>query len=64
MGKGYKDPSFQGQAFEQVKKKVMRTEKPIQNDSQGIAGLPKIPSVRPNTMRNLTPWRGFNPGKY
>jgi hypothetical protein len=60
-----KPPSFFGHAFEQVKKQVMKTRKPLDSaSSPAPTGIPSVPGVRPTSMRNLTPWKGFKSGKY
>lgn len=60
MPKGYKLPKSS------ASKATMRADKPKTTalKSPASSGMPSIPSVRPVSMRNLPPRKGFNPGKY
>lgn len=59
---GYKNPSF---GKSSTKKNIMRPGKPetTQLKSPGTKPQTTPPASRPSTMRNLAPWKGFNPGK-
>lgn len=64
MAKGPTITEGNGIPMSQVKKPIMRPTPPPSNTGfQGISGIPSIPESRPTTMRNLSPWKGFNPGK-
>lgn len=60
MPKGYKIPKLA------APRETMRMGLPKKKEllSPASSGMPSIPSIRPTAMRNLTPWKGFKPGKY